>query len=346
VTISATYNNTSLSKKFTIAKLKQGISGTNGRDGDNGRGVSSVDEYYAISDSDSTAPQTWGTSFVKPTEELPYLWNFNRILYTDNTTEDSSPAIIGNYSKDGANGANGETGRGINSITEHYGLSTDSSIEPSDWSDTMLVTTTTNRCLWNYETITYTDGTTQDTSKRIIGTHGATGTAAYNYQLLVSDLAIVKDADGVLTPSSITMTARRYQGAKTPSNYSGRFKVDVSEDGEIFATEYTSNANEATHSHTPTSDVKLIRISLYLAGGTSTLLDSQTIAVVSDGANGKSVSSITNYYLASASNSGVTTSTSGWTTSPTDSNATITSAKPYLWNYEVCKAENGTVLST
>lgn len=346
VTISAAYNNTSLSKKFTVAKLKQGISGTNGHDGSNGRGVASVDEYYAISDSDSTAPQTWGTNFVKPTEELPYLWNFNRILYTDNTTEDSTPAIIGNYSKDGANGANGETGRGINSITEHYGLSTDSSVEPSNWSDTMLVTTTTNRYLWNYETITYTDGTTQDTSKRIIGTHGATGTAAYNYQLLVSDLAIVKDADGVLNPSSITMTARRNQGAKTPSNYAGRFKVEVSEDGDTFTTEYTSNANEATHSYAPTSDAKLIRISLYLAGGTSTLLDSQTIAVVSDGENGKSISAINNYYLASASSSGVTTSTSGWTTNPTDSNATITSAKPYLWNYEVCKDESGTILST
>lgn len=345
VTISAAYNNTSLSKKFTIAKLKQGISGTNGQDGTNGRGVASVDEYYAVSDSDSTAPQTWGTSFVKPTEELPYLWNFNRILYTDNTTEDSTPAIIGNYSKDGTNGANGEAGRGINSITEHYGLSTNSSIEPSDWSDEILVTTTTDRYLWNYETITYTDGTTQDTSKRIIGTHGETGAAAFNYALIVSSVAIVKGSDGTLTPQSISLSAKRTRGTNTPANYSGRFKVEVSEDGKTFTTDYISNANEATHSYTPPSDAKLIRASLYLAGGTYTLLDTQTIAVVSDGENGKSVSTITNYYLASASSSGVTTSTSGWTTNPTDSNATITSAKPYLWNYEVCKAESGTVLS-
>lgn len=346
VTISAAYNNTSLSKKFTVAKLKQGISGTNGHDGDDGRGVSSVDEYYAISESDSTAPQTWGTSFVKPTEELPYLWNFNRILYTDNTTEDSTPAIIGNYSKDGANGTNGEAGRGINSIAEHYGLSSDATTEPSEWSDTMLVTTTTNKYLWNYETISYTDGTTQDTSKRIIGTHGETGTAAFNYALIVSSVAIVKGSDGTLTPQSIFLSAKRTRGTNTPANYSGRFKVEVSEDGETFTTEYISNANESTHSYTPPSDAKLIRASLYLAGGTYTLLDTQTIAVVSDGENGKSISTITNYYLASVSSSGVTTSTSGWTTNPTDSNATITSTKPYLWNYEVCKGESGTVLST
>ena len=390
MTISAAYNNTSLSKKFTISKVKQGLSGTNGRDGDDGRGVASVDEYYAISDSDSTAPQTWGTRFVKPTAENPYLWNFNRILYTDNTTEDSTPIILGNYSEngedgqDGADGVNGADGRGISSIAEHYGLSSDAAVEPSEWSDTMLVTTTTNKYLWNYETITYTDSTTQDTTKRIIGTHGATGTAAYNYQLLVSDLAIVKDADGVLNPSSITMTGKRNQGTKAPANYAGRFKVEVTTDGSTWTTAYTSSANEATHAFTPTDGVKNIRISLYLAGGTATLLDSQTIPIVSDGengadgfsptisankvsgvttvtitdkngsrsvaindgTNGASISTVTNYYFASSKASGVTVSTAGWTTDPTASQATMSASKPYLWNYEVCKDSNGRTVST
>ena len=388
VTISAAYNNASLSKKFTVTKVKQGLSGTNGRDGDDGRGVASVDEYYAISDSDSTAPQTWGTRFVRPTAENPYLWNFNRILYTDNTTEDSTPIILGNYAEngedgqDGADGVNGADGRGISSIVEHYGLSSDAAVEPSEWSDTMLVTTTTNKYLWNYETISYTDSTTQDTTKRIIGTHGATGTAAYNYQLLVSDLAIVKDADGVLNPSSITMTAKRNQGTKAPANYAGRFKVEVTTDGSTWTTAYTSSANEATHAFTPADGVKNIRISLYLAGGTTTLLDSQTIPIVSDGengadgfspaisaskvsgvttvtitdkngsrsvaindgTNGASIATVTNYYLVSASSTGVTTSTSGWKTDPTQ--AVMTSSKPYLWNYEVSKDDSGRTVAT
>ena len=390
VTISAAYNNTSLSKKFTISKVKQGLSGTNGRDGDDGRGVASVDEYYAISDSDSTAPQTWGTRFVRPTAENPYLWNFNRILYTDNTTEDSTPIILGNYSEngedgqDGADGINGADGRGISSIAEHYGLSSDAAVEPSEWSDTMLVTTTTNKYLWNYETISYTDSTTQDTSKRIIGTHGATGTAAYNYQLLVSDLAIVKDADGVLNPSSITMTGKRNQGTKAPANYAGRFKVEVTTDGSTWTTAYTSSANEVTHAFTPADGVKNIRISLYLAGGTATLLDSQTIPIVSDGengadgfsptisankvsgvttvtitdkngsrsvaindgTNGASIATVTNYYFASSKASGVTVSTAGWATDPTASQATMSASKPYLWNYEVSKDSNGRTVAT
>ena len=46
------------------------------------------------------------------------------------------------------------------------------------------------------------------------------------------------------------------------------------------------------------------------------------------------INKVTNYYLASASNSGITTSTSGWTTDPTASAATMTSTKIYLWNYQ------------
>ncbi len=48
-----------------------------------------------------------------------------------------------------------------------------------------------------------------------------------------------------------------------------------------------------------------------------------------DGADGNGISSITTYYLLSASSSGVTTSTSGWSTASTKP----TEEKPYLWSY-------------
>lgn len=62
--------------------------------------------------------------------------------------------------------------------------------------------------------------------------------------------------------------------------------------------------------------------------------------------DGKSITQVINWYLASASASGVTTSTSGWTTDPTSSDATISDLKPYLWNYEVTKNSAGTTIST
>lgn len=60
------------------------------------------------------------------------------------------------------------------------------------------------------------------------------------------------------------------------------------------------------------------------------------------GATGNGISSITNYYLATASGSGVTTSTAGWTTTV----QAITTSKKYLWNYEIVKYTNGSSTTT
>lgn len=60
------------------------------------------------------------------------------------------------------------------------------------------------------------------------------------------------------------------------------------------------------------------------------------------GSNGKSIGSVVNYYLATASSSGVTVATSGWTTAV----QSVSAAKKYLWNYEVVKYTDGTVAST
>ena len=60
------------------------------------------------------------------------------------------------------------------------------------------------------------------------------------------------------------------------------------------------------------------------------------------GATGNGISSVTNYYLATTAGSGVTTGTSGWTTTI----QTITASKKYLWNYEMVKYTNGSSSST
>lgn len=60
------------------------------------------------------------------------------------------------------------------------------------------------------------------------------------------------------------------------------------------------------------------------------------------GATGNGISSITTYYLATASSSGVYTSTSGWTTSV----QSPTTSKPYLWSYQTTYYTNGTSSST
>ena len=361
--IPVTVDGKSFTKKFSWSVTRDG------------RGIASVTEYYAINNSTSTQPSNWQTTFISPTSANPYLWNYSRTTYTDGNHDDTTAIVIGNYSSDGANG------KGITAITEYYGISSATNTEPSSYSTTMVTTTTTDKYLWNYEVFTYSDGTTSESTHRIIGTHGATGTAAYNYELLSSSAAVSKDKNGNLTPTSITFTGRRNQGTGSPSNYSGRFKIEATADGSTWTTKYTSSSNEATKTYTVGSTDKMIRCTLYLGGGTTTQIDICTIPVVSDGDDGvsptitssksngittvtitdasgtntltindglqgASIASITNYYLASASSSGVTTSTSGWTTNPTASAATMTSAKPYLWNYEVSKDTNNNTIAT
>ncbi len=180
------------------------------------------------------------------------------------------------------------------------------------------------------------------------GTTGGTGPAAYNYSLNASAGSIVKAESGNMTPTSITFTATRNQGTGNPSAYSGRFKIEYSANGTNWTKAYESSNNESSHSYTinktTLATAQFVRCTLYLAGGTSTVLRILTIPVVADGATGgtgaagKGVSSITGHYLATDKASGVTTSTTGWTTSV----QTMTSTNKYLWYYETVAYVNPT----
>ena len=176
-----------------------GATGPKGDKGDAGAagvGIKSITEYYAVSASNTTAPTSWNTSVPTMTTTNKYLWNYERITYTNNTTSDSSKRVIGVYGNTGATGAKGDkgdpgdtgatgpkgetgaTGNGIKSITNYYLASASSSgvtTSTSGWKTTMQSTSTSKRYLWNYEKIAYTNGTTVNTTPVIIGTHGATG---------------------------------------------------------------------------------------------------------------------------------------------------------------------------
>lgn len=158
----------------------QGPQGIQGEQGDPGVGITSITEYYATNNS-STAPadSAFGTAVVFPTASAPNLWNYEVIAYSDNTTSKTAKRIIGVYGATGAQGetgAQGATGNGISSITEYYAIN-NSTTAPGDsaFSTSVKVPTTTNRYLWNYEVITYTNSTTDRTAKRIIGVYGQTG---------------------------------------------------------------------------------------------------------------------------------------------------------------------------
>lgn len=184
-----------------------------------GTGISRTETEYAQNQSSTTAP-TSGWNVNPPTwQNGYYIWQRIKFTYTDNSYSYSNAVCISG-------------GNGISSVTEHY-LATSASSgvtkNTSGWTTTVQTVTTTKKYLWNYETTTYTDGSTVDTTPVIIGVYGEKG---------------------------------------DPGNPGGQ---------------------------------------------------------------GVSISSVTEYYLATSASSGVTRSTSGWTTST----QTITATKKYLWNYEM-----------
>ena len=69
----------------------------------------------------------------------------------------------------------GSTGNGIKAVTEHYAVSSSNTATPIEWFDYVMVTNSVERYLWYYETITYTNGTSVDGKKRVIGTYGEKG---------------------------------------------------------------------------------------------------------------------------------------------------------------------------
>lgn len=126
------------------------------------------------------------------------------------------------------------------------------------------------------------DGTTVLTGNRV----SIRGEASTTYTLIVSNLAVVKDKNGDISPASITLTAKSQTGANAMANYSGRFKIETTTDNLTWVTQYTSSVNEATKNWNIIDNIVAIRCSLYLKDGTTTLLDQQTIPIVSDGVDG------------------------------------------------------------
>ena len=194
------YSDNTTSTIYSVSRM--GANGTNGTDGSNGKSIGSVVNYYLATASSSgvtTATSGWTTAVQSVSAAKKYLWNYEVVKYTDGTVASTTaPCIIGSYGDQGSKGDKGDTGstgNGIKSITEHYAVSASNSSAPTSWSSTVPTMTESNKYLWNYETITYTNGTTVDTTKRVIGVYGNKGntgaTGSQGYSLVAN---VVRDA--------------------------------------------------------------------------------------------------------------------------------------------------------
>lgn len=220
----------------------QGAKGSTGATGAAGTGISSIEEHYAISSSNTEAPvdasatnyipsstgddgsvfgiksgyaltvkggvesssSTYVTGYI-PVSKGDVIKVYDGSGSIDTTvvvalysTKGTSSSNIGKYIKDmvastlyGAVSISGNCMTWDTSSISYYFWSSisyarftlrsaDSVVTinedaVSSWTTTVPTMTETNRYLWNYETINYTNGVVKDTEKRVIGVYGDTG---------------------------------------------------------------------------------------------------------------------------------------------------------------------------
>lgn len=211
----------------------------------------------------TTASSGWSTSVPTMTATNKYLWNYEKFTFTDNTTATTTPKIIGIYGDKGTTGATGPqgpqgnagatgpqgpqgatgpkgpqgatgatgpqgvTGNGIKSITNYY-LATASgsgvSASTSGWTTTVQAITASKKYLWNYEVVTYTNGSTYQSAPCIIGAYGdkgATGAtgATGPSGIIVSSTAPSNPKVGQLWQTASGQPIKRWDGSRWVIHY-------------------------------------------------------------------------------------------------------------------------------
>lgn len=322
-----TYTDNTTSTIYSVGRM-----GTNGANGTNGKSIGSVVNYYLATASSSgvtTATSGWTTAVQSVSAAKKYLWNYEVVKYTDGTVASTTmPCVIGSYGDQGSKGDKGDTGstgNGIKSITEHYAVSASNSTVPTSWSSTVPTMTESNKYLWNYETITYTNGTTVDTTKRVIGVYGnkgATGaTGSQGYSLVAN---VVRDA---FTESQWTRygTINREETWSSTSGIRNGCRI-----GDMFAIVGTATDTKNAHvayyrSNTASGDLKGLCISHTIIPRGATGATGSKGDKGDTGATGKGVKSTAVTYQASSS--GTTIPTGVWSATPPATSAD----KPYFW---------------
>lgn len=336
-----TYTDNTTSTIYSVGRM-----GTNGANGTNGKSIGSVVNYYLATASSSgvtTATSGWTTAVQSVSAAKKYLWNYEVVKYTDGTVASTTvPCIIGSYGDRGSKGDKGDTGstgNGIKSITEHYAVSASNSTVPTSWSSTVPTMTESNKYLWNYETITYTNGTTVDTTKRVIGVYGnkgATGaTGSQGYSLVAN---VVRDA---FTESQWTAygTINHEETWSSTSGIRNGCRI-----GDMFAIVGTATDTKNAHvayyrSNTASGDLKGLCISHTIIPRGATGAKGDKGNTGGTGATGKGVKSIVEQYYKSTSATAM--SGGSWsTTYPGWENS------KYIWTRSVITYTDNTTSTT
>ena len=335
-----------------------------GEDGDDGKGISSTVITYANHTNGTTAPTTGWQATPAPIKGQ-YLWTRTVTTYTDGST-------IPTYSV-AYQATDGQAGKGISSTVVEYAQTTSGTTTPTAWSGTRPAPIK-GQYLWSKTTITYTDTTTSvsystsysatDGQKGDPGIPGTPGDDGQQYWTWIkyadspttgmSDLPANKAYIGIAHNQTLSTESSVYTdytwslikgdkgdkgatGEQGPRGENGTSVTGIVEN--YLATPLATGVTKAT-SGWKTTMQPLTSTNRYLWNYETIQFSAgdpqDTIPVIIGvyGDTGRALTGITEYYLASASSTGVTRpatdGTNGWTTTP----QVTTPDLPYLWNYE------------
>ena len=284
--------------------------------GSDGKGVKSTEVTYQSGDSGTTTPTgTWTTTIPSVTKGQ-YLWTRVITTYTDNSTSTSYSASY--QGVDGVTNVTGlltnesitlpaNVGGTVTSYTGATGTfdvfeglikKTGTGVTYSVLSKTNIEVTIATTGVYTITSMTsglttlngfailraIYNGVTIDkqinVAKAVTGATGATGASATSYWITASNNIIGKSQTGVINPTTITFKGFSNTGTANPVAYSGRFIIQTSTNGTTYANSYTSSADQNSYTYTIPVDSLFVKCLFYMAGGTTILLDEQTVPIV------------------------------------------------------------------
>lgn len=300
-----------VTKRFNVAKNKDGAPGANGTSVT----IKSKSVTYQVGTSGTVKPIGAWSETIPQVPAGQYLWTKTYVEYSNG--EHTESYSVSYKAKDGENGTDGADGKPgpdghdgtsvtITSKSITYQASASGTTPPTGEWKASIPSVPKGQFLWTRTVVNYSDGTsTTSYSIGYQGTNGADGSPGRTYFMELSSLVVKQSKDNTISPNYITMSAFYRDGtntARTP--YAGRFKIEESTDGNTWKTVYTSSENESSVRHSLYSvlstqsggaittasgrsigiprDVIALRCTLYAAGGTTQMLDTQSAAVVLD----------------------------------------------------------------
>lgn len=154
----------------------------------------------------------------------------------------------------------------------------------------------------------------------------------------------VEKGDGTFTDNKVCITgATGATGASINEVIEYYLASDKSSDIQVSTSGWTNNPNSSNAQLT--SNKKYLWNYEEIKDSNGTTINTTTPCIIGmyskDGEEGRGIANITNYYLTSPNNSGISNDSGGWNTTPTATDST----NKYLWSYELITYTKGSPLT-